>query len=237
MKKKLKFAGYLIGFIILLIIVQYQFTENASWKSWNLPLSGKIIILDPGHGGPDGGAVGGDVLEKDVALKVTILLKDFLQEQGALVILTREDDHDLASSGTKGYSKRKTEDLKKRAEIVNESQGDLFISVHLNAIPSSKYRGAQTFYNPNYIENKEIARFIQDEFRTTLDNTTRKAKAISGVYLLKNANIPGSLVEVGFLSNSAERNLLSDDTYQETLAFSIYKGIIRYFSNEGKAPE
>ncbi len=78
-----------------------MFFHDHSWKAWSLPLSGKIIVLDPGHGGPDGGAVGGDVLEKEVALDVALKLRDYLQQQGALVQMTREGDHDLASEQTR----------------------------------------------------------------------------------------------------------------------------------------
>ncbi len=207
------------------------------WNSWNLPLSGKFIIIDPGHGGVDGGAMNGDIQEKDIALEISLKLRDYLQQQGALVQMIREDDTDLAPEGMKGYSRRKTEDLKKRVEIINESEADLFISVHLNAIPSPKWSGAQTFYYGTFKENEEVAKFIQDELRTNLGNTTRSAKAINGVYLLKTAKKPGALVEVGFLSNPQEKSLLIQDKYQDKVAASIYTGINRYFSDESNPPD
>ncbi|MED4534584.1 N-acetylmuramoyl-L-alanine amidase CwlD [Metabacillus fastidiosus] len=237
MKKKLKWLGFAVGFIVLLFIFQWQFNDNNSWKPWNLPLSGKVIYLDPGHGGPDGGAVGQKILEKDVALEVALKLRDYLQEQGALVLLTREKDIDLAEEGTKGYSRRKTEDLKKRAKLINESEADLYLSIHLNAIPSARWSGAQTFFYGSYEENEEIAKFIQDELRRNLENTERKAKRINGIYLMKKANKPGALIEVGFLSNPNEERLLGQEDYQETLAASIYNGVLRYFSNEKNPPE
>ncbi|KJE28263.1 N-acetylmuramoyl-L-alanine amidase CwlD [Geobacillus kaustophilus] len=208
------------------------FSELTSTKPWNLPLSGRIIVLDPGHGGPDGGAVGGEVVEKDIALNVAKKLRDYLQQQGALVLMTRETDRDLASPSTRGYSRRKTEDLLERTAFVNRSNADLFISIHLNAIPSPRWRGAQTFYYGSFIENERLARFIQAELRRNLENTHRLAKMIDTVYLLKHAKIPGALVEVGFLSNPDERELLASDGYQTKLAASIYKGVLRYFSNE-----
>ncbi|KAF0993565.1 N-acetylmuramoyl-L-alanine amidase CwlD [Geobacillus sp. TFV-3] len=208
------------------------FSELTSTKPWNLPLSGRIIVLDPGHGGPDGGAVGGEVVEKDIALNVAKKLRDYLQQQGALVLMTRETDRDLASPSTRGYSRRKTEDLLERTAFVNRSNADLFISIHLNAIPSPRWRGAQTFYYGSFIENERLAKFIQEELRRNLENTHRLAKMIDTVYLLKHANIPGALVEVGFLSNPDERELLASDGYQTKLAASIYKGVLRYFSNE-----
>jgi len=231
--RRWKFWALLTTGLILLFSIQFQFFSENTWEQWNLPLSGKIIILDPGHGGPDGGAVGGEILEKDVALQVSLYLKDYLQEQGALVLMTREEDVDLADPKTKGYSRRKVEDLRKRVEMVNESDGDLFISIHLNAIPSPRWKGAQTFYQrSDSKENERVAKFIQDELRTNLGNTDRYAKSINGIYILKKAEIPGALVEVGFLSNPSERALLSTDDYQKKLAASIYNGIMRHYTVE-----
>ncbi|MBU7593986.1 N-acetylmuramoyl-L-alanine amidase CwlD [Metabacillus halosaccharovorans] len=237
MKKKIKWVAFISGFIVLLILFQWQFTNNNSWDSWNLPLTGKVIYIDPGHGGPDGGAVGSNSLEKDISLSISLIIRDYLQEQGALVLLTREEDVDLADEDTKGYSRRKGEDLKKRVNIINESEADLFLSIHLNAIPSSRWSGAQTFYSGRYIENEHVAKYIQDELRRNLENTTRVAKPIDGVYLLKNVEKPGALVEVGFLSNPNEEELLSTKVYQEKIAASIYNGVLRYFSNEKNPPE
>jgi N-acetylmuramoyl-L-alanine amidase len=237
MNRKLKWMSFFIGFIILIFIIQYPFTHQDSWKPWNLPLSGRIIYLDPGHGGADGGAVGKTLLEKEVALSISLMLRDYLQEQGALVLLTREEDEDLASKDAQGYRQRKSEDIRKRVKLINESDADLYLSIHLNAIPTSRWRGAQTFYDGKFEENEIIAKFIQDELRKSLENTKRKAKVISGIYLLKHVEKPGALVEVGFLSNPSEEELLATEEYQEKLAISIYRGVLRYFSNEKNPPE
>lgn len=232
MKRKLKTGAFAIGLIVLFLILQHDFTENDSWKSWNLPLSGKVILLDPGHGGPDGGAGDQNALEKEIALDVSLKVREYLQEQGALVMMTREDDRDLAPEGTRGYSRRKVEDLKKRLEMINSTGAEFYVSIHLNAIPSSRWSGAQTFYAPHIKENARAAKFIQDELRRNLENTNRKAKVLKNVYILKNAKTPGALVEIGFLSNPAERANLKKDDYQDKVAASIYNGILRYYSNE-----
>lgn len=237
MKKKIKWFSFLAGFILLLFLFQWQFSDNNSWESWNLPLTGKVIYLDPGHGGPDGGAVGSTLQEKDVALSISLKLRDYLQEQGALVLMTREEDVDLADKDTSGYSRRKVEDLKKRVEIINKSEAELFLSIHLNAIPSAKWSGAQTFYHGKFVENENVAKFIQDELRRNLENTERVAKPINGIYLLNKVEKPGALVEVGFLSNPLEEKMLSTEEYQEEVAASIYNGILRYFSNEANPPD
>ena len=217
---------------MLFLILQYQFLPKDSFDTWNLPLTGKIIYLDPGHGGPDGGAENGNAVEKDIALEVALKLRDYLQAQGALVLMTREEDKDLADPDIRGLSRRKTADLKKRLKLINESDADLFISIHLNAIPSSRWRGAQTFYSPHLVENKRAAKFIQEELIASLENTDREAKVIQSVYIIKNANKPGALVEIGFLYNPTERELLMQDDYQEKVSIAIYRGIMRYFTNE-----
>ncbi|RFU61446.1 N-acetylmuramoyl-L-alanine amidase CwlD [Peribacillus glennii] len=236
MRRKLKYTGFAIGFIVLFLIVTVKFVDDDSWKSWNLPLSGKIIILDAGHGGPDGGAIVQSVLEKEIALKVTVKIRDFLQEQGALVIMTREDDGDLADENTKGIRNRKREDLRNRVKMINESEADLFLSIHLNAIPSGRWKGAQTFYTRRYEENEQVAKFIQAEIRRNLENTNREARPIQNVYLMRNAQKPGALVEIGFLSNPEDRANLLKESYQEKIAASVYKGVLRYLT-EKKMPE
>ena len=232
MGKRLKTGAFAIGLIILFFILQYDFTDNDSWESWNLPLTGKTILLDPGHGGPDGGAGDNDALEKDIALAVSLKVRDLLQQQGALVLMTREDDRDLAPEGTRGYSRRKVEDLKQRLEMINHSGAEFFVSIHLNSIPSPRWSGAQTFYTTKRDGNARAAKFIQDELRRNLENTTRKAKELNSIYILKNAKISGSLVEIGFLSNHAERANLKKEEYQDKVAASIYTGVLRYFTDE-----
>ncbi|MNI67788.1 Germination-specific N-acetylmuramoyl-L-alanine amidase precursor [compost metagenome] len=146
--------------------------------------------------------------------------------------MTREGDYDLAQDGTKGYSKRKTEDLKQRVRSIEEEGADLFISVHMNSVPSNRWSGAQTFYYPNHEGNKALAGLVQEELRTTLENTDRVAKTVNTVYLLKMLKMPAALVEVGFLSNPQESTLLGDDVYQRKVATSIYRGILRYASEQ-----
>jgi N-acetylmuramoyl-L-alanine amidase len=232
---RIKIIVFAVGLLALFFILQIDFTDEQ--ETWNLPLSGKIILLDAGHGGPDGGAGTGETLEKDIALNITLKVRDYLQQHGALVVMTRSTDTDLADSGTRGYSRRKVEDLKNRLKMINDSDNDFFVSIHLNAIPSPRWSGAQTFYAPHHKENARAAKFIQEELVRNLENTNRKAKPISSVYILKHAKKPGVLVEVGFLSNPAEKANLKKDEYQEKVAASIYEGILRYFTNEKELKE
>ena len=229
-----KVSLWIIGIIVLAILIQFpiEMTEK-TWKTWSYPLSGKTIVIDPGHGGPDGGAVGSDqTSEKDIALQVSKKLRDYLQQAGALVYLTREEDKDLADENTKGLSRRKSEDIRNRLDFVHDKNADLFISVHLNAIPSTKWKGAQTFYYPKYDESRHLAKMIQAEIIRNLENTDRAALAINNMYLLKHMEIPGALVEIGFLSNEEEREQLKLDDYQLQVAASIYEGVLRYITED-----
>jgi N-acetylmuramoyl-L-alanine amidase len=232
--KKLKIGIFTVGLLLLFIILQYDFTDDDSWNSWNLPLSGKIILVDPGHGYPDPGAGPKDAIEKDIALSVSFKIRDFLQQQGALVVMTRETDTDLADPGLKGYSKRKAQDLRRRVEMINDPQVDFYISVHLNAIPEPQWRGAQVFYSPQFIENKRAAKFIQAELRRNLENTDRRAKPMASTYMLKYAQKPGVLVEIGFLSNPEEKEHLKTEKYQEQVAAAVYNGILRHYTKENE---
>lgn len=221
------------GALLLFITFEYEMDTTDTGNQWNTPLSGKVIVLDPGHGGPDGGAVGkGPVVEKDVNLAIAHYLKHYLQQAGALVLMTREKDQDLADEGKKGLSSRKTQDLHRRVEFVKQTDPDLLVSIHLNAIPSPRWNGAQTFFDSHVEESERLAKFIQDSLRFHLENTTRSAKDISNVYLLKTVDVPAALVEVGFLSNPTEKELLKTEPYQKSAAAAIYQGILRYYGGE-----
>jgi len=237
MKRYIQILVFISGSVLLFFLFQYQFSIYNTWDSWSLPLSGKIIIVDPGHGYPDPGAGPEGAFEKDIAFNISLLLRDYLQEAGALVILTREDDNDLADKDLKGYSKRKTQDLLRRVELINKSDGDLLVSVHLNSLPSSRWSGAQTFYYPRFEENKQLAKLIQKEMEINLENTVRHAKAINHVYVLKEADMPSVLIEAGFLSNPGEREQLKTKAYQDKIAASIYQGILRLYTENPKGKE
>ncbi|WP_282937988.1 N-acetylmuramoyl-L-alanine amidase CwlD [Paenibacillus sp. RC67] len=233
MHSSLKLVMSFLLIVLMLFMFTYELPATKTWTYWTMPLSGKKIALDPGHGGPDGGAESKDgIIEKDINLAITMHLRDYLQEAGAMVVMTRENDQDLAEPSTKGYSKRKTEDLLARAQFISQQKADLFVSVHLNSIPSEKWSGAQTFYYPNHQDNGVLAALIQDEIKKNLKNTDRVAKPVDNVYLLKTLKIPSALVEVGFLSNPSEAQMLKSPEYQKKVAASVYQGILRYYSGE-----
>jgi N-acetylmuramoyl-L-alanine amidase len=221
------------AFAVLTYIFTTQSTYDFSKSAWSLPLSGKVFIIDAGHGGPDGGAVSkSGVIEKEVSLAISIYLRDFLQQSGALVLMTRETDRELATDEDKQLGRRKVEDLKNRVRLINESNADYLVSIHLNSIPSPRWRGAQTFFNPQFKGSEAMALFVQDELIRNLSNTNRKAKKNQDIFILRQSELPGVLVEVGFLSNAEESALLETAMYQKSVAASIYQGILRYASGE-----
>lgn len=234
MKRFFKIFIWLIGLACVIIFIQFPVKQaNEMWRAIPTPLAGKVIVLDPGHGGADGGAQGKDnTKEKGITLEVAKKARDYLQQAGALVYLTRETDTDLAGEDVQGLSKRKSIDIRNRLTFIHEKEADLFVTIHLNALPSEQWSGAQTFYTGSLPENKHLATMIQDEIIRNLENTKRVPLEINHMYLLKHAEVPSALVEIGFLSNEAERELLKDKTYQQKMAASIYQGIIRYVTEE-----
>ncbi len=212
---------YIISLSLLIICIFGVIKINAKKnKSF-------IIYIDPGHGGRDGGAVYDGVLEKDINLKISKYLQVYLENAGFIVYLTRETDIDLSSSTT-NYKK---EDIRKRAKMINDSDADLYISLHANAIGSTIWSGAQTFYNPKNEGSKLLAEYIQTSLKQNT-KTDRNAKSLTDKFILDNVIKTGVLVEVGFLSNQRERELLTSSSYQDLIAHTIYIGILEYLSDK-----
>ena len=162
-----------------------------------MPLIGKVIYIDPGHGGKDPGAMYNGVMEKDINLEISKVLERKLYEMGAIVYLTRYDDYDLSVNHT---NNRKRSDLSRRSNVINKAKPDMYLSIHLNAESTGLYKGAQVFYSDNNKENKKIAELFQNEFKKNL-GSLRKYKKDNNLYLEKRIKVPGVLIEVGFLSN------------------------------------
>jgi N-acetylmuramoyl-L-alanine amidase len=238
-RKRYRMLLSILGVMVLIGLLSLELPNRSTIDEFSLPLSGKRVAVDAGHGGADGGAESKEgLIEKDITIAIALYLRDYLQQAGAEVIMTREEDVDLAEPGTKGFSNRKRQDLITRGKLVEESDVDFMISVHLNAIPQSRWKGAQTFYFPNQDDSKLLAELIQDELVKNIDESNnRKAKSVSHVYLLKAVSAPSALVEVGFLSNPGEARLMAQTDYQKKLAASIYRGVLRYTAGESLGSE
>lgn len=187
----------------------------------------KTVILDAGHGGFDGGASAGDVLEKDINLKIALFLADHLKLSGYDVILTREDDSATNDEGERIRSK-KISDMKNRLALMKSYPDAFFVSIHLNKYSDSQPKGTQVFYSQKTTESKLLAQSIQQTVKELLqsDNHREIKPATRDTYLLYNAPIPAVIVECGFLSNPAELALLKTEEYQKKMAFAVYCGII-----------
>lgn len=191
-------------------------------NSYSYKLKGKTIYLDPGHGGVDNGTSYNDLLEDELNLKICYELKVKLENLGAKVYMTRYDDYDLSNNDVVF---RKKSDLFNRAKIINESNSDMYISIHLNYYNSSKWSGVQVFYDNINSNNKLLAQNIQDKY----NNGRKIMKNNNGyMYSLIN-NVPGVLVELGFISNKEDRNILLDDNKRSDMLDRLVQGIISYY--------
>lgn len=190
-------------------------------------LLGKIIYLDPGHGGIDSGTTYKKILEKDINLILAKKLASSLTAKGAIVYLTRETDKDLSLSKTN----RKRSDLINRAYLINKSNADMYISIHLNYINNSKWKGLQIFYNNKNEENKKIATELTTYLKEKTSNI-REPKHNNTYYMYKNITVPGVLIEAGFLSNPDDRYRLTHEEYQDILISNITYSIEKYFTEK-----
>lgn len=191
----------------------------------------KIILIDPGHGGFDGGAKSKNgVIEKDINLQICLKLKKNLECKGYKVYLTRENDESLDNNGST-IKEKKREDLKKRRDMKKEINCDIFISIHQNMFPQEKCYGAQVWHSSNDI-SKKLADSIQESVKETVkDNNKRVSKPAGDAYLILRDDYKGAsvLVECGFLSNMEEEKKLQTEEHQNALVEGISLGIERYF--------
>ena len=217
-KKLIKLTLLLQLFLIIIISI---FNVNAS--NLTFPLLGKTIYLDAGHGGVDNGATVNNIHEKDLNLQIVYKLKETLTSAGATVLLTRKDDNDISNPNA---LYRKKSDFDNRIKLINNSNADLYISIHQNIYQNKKYSGPQVFYVK---DNQKLAEIIQNTLNKYL-NTKRKVKTINNTYMYKLLKKKGILIECGFISNDNERYKLKTEEYQLKLSKIITEGIITYYS-------
>ena len=207
----------LIIFILLTLILSFPYAKAS------LPLFGKTITIDIGHGGKDPGTVVNNILEKDINLKIGKYLEKELIKKGANVILTRNGDYDLSSPNS---YRRKKSDFDNRIKIINNSSASMYVSIHLNYLEQASYYGPQVFYNNITNNNKKIANNMQNILNKKL-KTNRKVNLIpDDTYMYSRLNVPGVLVECGFLSNYNEKTKLMSKEYQQKIAKYISEGIV-----------
>ena len=186
-------------------------------------LLGKCIYLDPGHGGRDSGAISKYFYEKDMNLILSKKLERELVSKGAYVFMTRDGDYDLSKSTIN----KKRDDLYRRVLMINKSGCDLYVSMHLNASPSSRWSGIQIFYSNVLEENKVVADVITNTMKSNMKNV-RDVRRENGYYMYSKLRVPGVLIEAGFVSNSNDNYKIRQDKYQDILVWNIALGIENY---------
>lgn len=220
----------IVAIITCLLIITYIVPVNAS----TIDNSDKVILIDPGHGGIDGGAKSKTgTIEKDINLQISLKLRDNLEEKGYKVYMTRENDEGLYKKGNT-VKEKKREDLNKRVEMKKETECDIFVSIHQNMFPQSKCYGAQVWYASN--ENSyNLATVVQESIKQSVkDNNKRVAKPAAEAYLILRDKHEGAsiLVECGFLSNPEEESRLKSDEHQDLIVEGISDGIDKYFDGD-----
>lgn len=227
-----------VGALILVLTITFGKFQSVMEPSQNNNNRVNVIMIDPGHGGVDGGAVGYDgVVEKTINLSISQKLKDLFEFCGFHVIMTREDDRSIHDAGSKSIREKKISDIHNRSHLLAEHPEALFISIHQNKFEQEKYSGTQVFFSKNNEKSKLLAQFIQTNVKDLLqpDNTRGIKPAGKNLYILYHATAPSVMVECGFISNKNEAALLQNDQYQGKMAFAIFCGAMDYYSGAANA--
>jgi N-acetylmuramoyl-L-alanine amidase len=229
MRKKYKY------FILVIITIIFIFLDNLyiCTKVFATPTQidgNKVVLIDPGHGGIDGGAVSKNgTIEKYLNLDISLKVRERLIKLGYQVLMTRDEDRGLYTENG-DINKMKVEDLNNRCKMKRDSNCDLFISIHQNFFEQSSCHGAQIWYSKND-ESGKLAQIIQENLNKDLGYNKRKVKEANNAYKILRCftNIPSIIIECGFITNSEEENKLKSEAYQVKIADSIVKSIQEYF--------
>ena len=238
MKKSTILRGMFVCIFLALAIFAYELNakynlNETTIKTNATPITNKTIVLDAGHGLPDEGAVGfTGTTEQAINLSIVLKLQKLIEQSGAKVILTRSDENGIYSLDSNSIRSKKVSDIKNREQIIDNSDADICVSIHLNKYTDSKYSGWQTFYQSSNENSKMLSEHIQTEINNNMDEENdRVPMAIKGVYLMEHIDVPGVIVECGFISNPEEEQKLKEDSHQSKIAWGIYAGIQQYFLN------
>lgn len=210
--------------------------KNFSAKPAFADAKRQTVLIDAGHGAPDGGAVGvSGVLEKDINLSIARKIGDVLEGKGIAVEYTRTGDSGLQDSEAATIRKMKVSDMKKRREIMNDSKASLFLSIHMNSFTNKSASGLHIFYSAKHEEIKPLAESIQQRIAETTGAETHAVKTASeNLFLMKDPPLPCILAECGFISNPKEERLLSQEEYQSKIAWAIAEAVADFYETRGK---
>lgn len=241
MKKRLVQAGICIGLLLAVTALVPGYNEIAARVE--RIMGTEVLLLDPGHGGIDGGAVSGQgVSEKAINLAISQEVKEMAEAAGWQVVMTRDEDEGLYEEGSGAIRSLKTQDLKARRELIQKTKPELAVSIHLNSFKEDpSVHGMQLFYPGSGGEEKVLeksklmAETLQETVALEIKNDKKRVPLPkSDVFLFKDVTCPITIIECGFLSNPNEAQLLQSEEYQQKLAKGIFDGITRF---TGKKPK
>ena len=228
-----------IGMVPFYLLALIAVVGLSSWGSRMVEVSvaessvvrGTYVVIDAGHGGPDGGATScTGMLESELNLQIALRLEQLSELLGIPTVMIRREDISVYTSG-ETIAQKKVSDLKERVRIVNSMEDALLVSIHQNTFPDGRWSGAQVFYTKDE-ESRSLARQLQAGLVQALNpGSNRKAKAATGVYLMEHIRRTGILIECGFLSNPSEEAKLRSAVYQQQLCCVIVSCVSQYLSN------
>lgn len=230
-----KWIGLLPFYLLVVVLIlgaAHIGSDAVTTIAESLPVQReRTIIIDAGHGGVDGGATScTGVLESNLNLQIALRLEDLMHLLGYQTKMIRREDISVYTEGDT-IAQKKISDLKERVRIVNETDNAILISIHQNTFSDNRYGGAQVFY-ANTDHSRELANLLQNTFISTLNNgSKRQCKKADGVYLMKQIENTGVLIECGFLSNPTEEALLRSDTYQKNICCVIAASVSVFIDN------
>lgn len=244
-KRAARLCAEYLAFTLLLLLIALGMMALFSYLSGHVPASSATpkkshytVILDAGHGGEDGGAIGmtdgREIREKDINLSITLMLRDMLEAEGIIVLLTREEDVLLYDRNTDYEGRKKVLDLAARLHVGQNTRDALFVSIHMNAFTQPQYKGLQVYYSPNHPLSATLAENIQSNTKAQLqqDNERKIKRADSSIFLLEHLDCPAVLVECGFLSNPQDCRDLAQKAYQQKIAFLLFGAIRKTVCDE-----
>ncbi|WP_052446655.1 N-acetylmuramoyl-L-alanine amidase [Candidatus Soleaferrea massiliensis] len=234
MKKWVAFGSLAMLFVMLFTFMMHKVDTVSTQARLGIDGVHPKVVIDAGHGGYDGGASVGDIIEKNINLSVALKLRDILVINGFEVVMTRPTDDALDNMPDAAIRERKTTDMYKRMDIIKANPDAIFVSIHQNKFTDSAVTGAQVFYSPTMPESEELAGLIQNSFvNLQPDNKRVPKKAENNLYLLYNSPVPAVIVECGFLSNPTEAANLCDETYQTKIALVITNSLLQFLHQDG----
>ena len=216
----------LYSLVFLVVVFSFGYVSSKTVVQTVSHPSGITVVIDAGHGGADGGSVGVStgITESELNLTYAKILTKYLEDFGINVVNTRTDMNGLYDTMTDDY---KLVDMKKRADILNDSGAQVLVSIHMNKYTSQSENGAQVFFEQNNQDSEQLATSIKNMLCANFDNA--RELVLEGDYYILNETEPiGVIVECGFLSNPEEEQNLQKEEYQKKLCYSIFSGIISY---------